>query len=127
MLNIIIKGRIPSKKNSKIMICRGKYPILISNPKFQSWNTEQLWLLKRFKTSQSIEKCDIRITFHAPDKRAADLSNKAESLMDLLVEAGIIKDDNWFVVNSLNLEFGGVDVEDPRAEINIKEKALPKR
>jgi Holliday junction resolvase RusA-like endonuclease len=122
MISIILRGRIPSKKNSKIIVCRGKYPILLSSPAYNTWNEEQLWYLKGLRCPRSIEKCKVDITFYAPDKRATDLSNKTESIMDLLVDAGILKDDNWYVVSELTLRFGGVDKENPRAEILIDNK-----
>ena len=119
-INIVVKGRIPSKKNGKIMICRGTRPILISSAEFQAWNTEQLWLLKRLGALQLKEVASIDVTFYAPDKRKADLTNKVEGLMDLLVDAGILEDDNWFVVPNLLLHFKGVDTQSPRAEIIIQ-------
>jgi Holliday junction resolvase RusA-like endonuclease len=118
-LNITLKGRIPSKKNSKQIVCRGRFPILLSSPAFQAWNEEQLWLLKALKPSTPLEDVKVDIFLTAPDKRAADLSNKVESIMDLLVEAQILKDDNWFVCGELNLKFMGVDKENPRADIVI--------
>ena len=59
----------------------------------------------------------ISIKIYAPDKRKADLTNKAESIMDLLVDNGKIEDDNWFVIGDIRLLFGGVDKVNPRAEI----------
>lgn len=114
---ITLYGRVPSKKNGKIMICRGARPILISTPQFAAWHEEQLWALKKHKVRY--ESCKVVLTFYAPDNRAADLSNKAESVMDLLVDSGILKDDNWFVVNQLTLVFGGVDKKNPRVEISF--------
>jgi hypothetical protein len=40
--------------------------------------------------------------------------------MDLLVDAGIIDDDNWYVVPEVRFKFGGVDRLNPRAEITIE-------
>ena len=59
------------------------------------------------------------ITIYSADKRPADLTNKAESIMDLLVDMGILEDDNWFVCPRIYLEFGGVDKLNPRAIVNI--------
>jgi len=123
-INITIKGDIPSKKNSKIMICRGKRPLLISNSRFQAWNEEQLWLLKRLGSLQLKEVAGIDITYYPSTKRKSDITNKTESIMDLLVDARILEDDNWFVVPSLLLHFGDVDTENPRAEIIIYRKPL---
>jgi hypothetical protein len=41
--------------------------------------------------------------------------------MDLLVDCGIIEDDNWFVVPEVRAKFGGVDKDNSRAEITIYE------
>jgi len=64
--------------------------------------------------------CEIQIEFFMPDKRKADLTNKAESILDLLVDVGIIKDDSWKYVPSLFLRFNCVDKENPRAEIWVR-------
>lgn len=117
-MKLTVFGRVPSKKNSKTMICRSNRPMLIPSQKHKEWHEEQMWKLKKGKPKQPFEKCKVSMIFYAPDRRKADLSNKAESLMDLLVDAGYLKDDNWFVVYGLGLAFGGVS-EDPRVEIEI--------
>lgn len=63
----------------------------------------------------------IELILYPESLRASDLTNKAESIMDLLVDAGIIEDDNWFVVPEVNLKFGGKDKNNPRCEIIIYE------
>lgn len=78
-----------------------------------------MWELKIQNTDRVENISKIEITIYAPDKRKADKTNKAESIMDLMVDAGIIEDDNWFVFPELNLKFGGVDREFPRAEVVI--------
>ena len=64
---------------------------------------------------------NIEMTLYAPDRRASDLSNKFESVADALVTSGFIKDDSWFILDKVTLLFGGVDVDNPRAEITIYE------
>lgn len=66
-----------------------------------------------------IEKGEMTLMFFAPDARVSDLSNKTESVMDLLVDNEVITDDNWFVIGDLHLKFGGIDRENPRVEIII--------
>ena len=116
-MKIILKGRIPSKKNSKRMIFSRGSPRLISSAAYLAWQREQSYLLKKLK--QPITKGQALIIFYAPDNRSADLTNKAESIMDLLVDNNILLDDNWFVVMNLTLNFMGVDKKDPRAEVDI--------
>ena len=116
-MKFIIHGRIPSKKNSRISTRSGRtYP----SKDYQEWHKEQSLALKIVrKPVKPIERCEIVIIFYAPDKRRADLSNKAESIMDLLVDNGFLVDDNWFVCGCLALIFAGIDRKKPRAEVQI--------
>lgn len=111
---ITIKGRTPSKKNAKIMVCRGKFPMLLPSERYTAWHKEAMAQLIGI---DKIKSDKLRITIYPPDSRKADLTNKAESVMDTLVDAGLLEDDNWFIVNEITLKFGGVDKENPRAEI----------
>jgi len=61
------------------------------------------------------------MVFYPSTRRKGDLDNKATSILDLLKDAGVIEDDNWFVIPTLFLIFGGVDRQNPRCEITIYE------
>jgi len=99
------------------MICRGSRPILISTPAYSAWREEQLWKLKGKVVPSSVKS--LTLSFYFPDHRKTDLTNKAESVMDLLVDARLILDDNWTVIPRLILESNGVDKENPRVEISF--------
>lgn len=116
-MNIILYGRVPSKKNSKQIVCRGRYPKVLPSSAHQKWHKEQMSYLSNMSLSRLDSVDSVEMTFYAPDKRAGDLSNKAESVMDLFVDAGLLADDNWFVCPKLVLIFGGVDRENPRVEV----------
>lgn len=100
--------RIPSKKNSKQIRKNWKtgQNYLTSSDKYLAWEYENLILLNKVKRIYrcpivNIEKVDIE--FVRPDKRRFDLDNKASSLLDVLVEAGIIEDDSVNHIPELNL------------------------
>lgn len=122
---ITINGRIPSKKNSKQIVCRGRFPMLLSSKAYQAWHETASWELKSQKPPQGIDLCEIHIKLYAPDMHKADLTNKAESIMDLLVDNGVIVDDNWWVVRKITLEFMLKD-KNPRAEVFIHSLAIDK-
>lgn len=115
--NIVITGSIPSKKNSKRWIVRGNRKFLVPSENHEKWHSGALWQLKSCKDKFSV--CSIKAVFYFPTKHKKDLSNAWESLGDLLVDAGILEDDNCFVVHDLRLVFGGVSPMHPRAEIEI--------
>ena len=120
-LEIILTGRIPSKKNSKQWIFRGGRKFLVPSANYSIWHEEKMWELKKYINcvKSPITRCQIDITIFFPDNIKSDLSNKAESIMDLLVDAIVLEDDNHKVCHDLHLISGGVDKENPRAIIII--------
>ena len=82
-------------------------------------------ILKDVRELKPIERCEILYTIYYPTKRLFDLDNIGSVLSkfthDVLTEAGIIPDDNYTVINELRFRFGGIDSENPRAEVCIKE------
>lgn len=115
-MTITIKGRIPSKKNSKMAIPIGGRCVLITQKAYGVWHklaSMQLLGQKAIPTP-----CTLMIDFYFPDHRKTDISNKTESIMDLLVDNGILVDDNCEVVSTLILNYKGVDKLNPRAEIS---------
>lgn len=121
-MKLVIYGRIPSKKNNKKIIpFKGRY-IIVSSTAYEEWHKVaggQIYHQLSGQSRQPYDSCDIRVTMFAPDKRRADLSNKCESVLDLLVDCRVLADDSWFIVKRLDLVFGGVDKLSPRAEIEI--------
>lgn len=121
---IIIHGRVPSKKNSRKAIYTGGRTIMIPSDQYKAWHAGAMTELYGVKP---FEKYPVRveICFFMPDAIRADLTNKAESIMDLLVDGGIIGDDNWNVVPEVLLRCLGIDRKDPRAEITIEKVEIP--
>lgn len=118
MSKILIKGDVPSKKNSKqIIYVRGR-PLIIPSKNHKEWHTQALSQLTGIKPVDKDIKV-IELKFYPSTKRKFDLTNKAESIMDLLVDAGIIEDDNYSIVPKIILEIGDHDKINPRAEITI--------
>lgn len=117
-MKIIIYGETPSKKNSKqIIYVRGK-PRIISSKNHASWHTQAIPQLYGIKpVARQIEA--IQLIFYPSTKRLFDLTNKAESIMDLLVDAGIIEDDNYTILPKAILQIGTCDKLNPRCEIYV--------
>ncbi len=115
--SMIFKGRIPSKKNSTIVIQRGSRRFHVPSEKFQAWQNEQYWLHKKDKT-QLANITGIIIDFEFPDNRMADLSNKTESIMDFLKDIKVIPDDAWQKTGPILMNPLGLNKE-PTTIVNI--------
>ena len=124
-IRLEVLGRIPSKKNSRNVFVRGGKLFNIPSKKYKEWHEKcSGQLITRIPAEPlDIVEC-IELSFYAPDRRKADLTNKAESIMDLLVDNNILDDDNWYNVGKVILNFIEVDKLNPRCEISIylKEK-----
>jgi Holliday junction resolvase RusA-like endonuclease len=116
---IIITGRIPSKKNQRNCFVKFGRQYNIPSKQYTAWHKDaSLQLLKQHPgLLENIIR--IELFFYAPDKRASDMSNKMESIMDFLVDNNVITDDNWYIINKVILTFKGVDRQNPRCEIYI--------
>ena len=61
------------------------------------------------------------MVFYLPDKRRGDLVNYQEAALDILVRAGVLADDNYKIVASMDGSRVLVDKARPRTEIEITE------
>ena len=119
---IVFEGNVPSKKNSKQIRRKGKQGFIASSDAYTTWNAGEIQRLRSLGVQGLLPPYSIYVDVYAVDETRADLSNKFESIADTLVDAGIIEDDNWFLLDEVQLRFGGVDREDPRIEVEIRSK-----
>ncbi len=128
---IVIHGQTPSHKNSRNVVrnrATGR-PFLRNTDQFLSWaQGAEVEVLSQARRKFRGE-LRIVIRFFVKNKVGRDLDNMAASVLDVLSPpgkgkkygAGVIDDDSCFVVPDVHLIFGGIDREDPRAEIDIYE------
>lgn len=115
-----IHGDVPSKKNSRKSVQVGRMRFTVPGKYHDAWHKEasrEMLVHCRSLKGAPYQFAHVEIAFYPATKRRSDLSNKAESVMDLLVNAGILTDDNWYVVPCLTLRLGGVDKSNPRASV----------
>lgn len=125
-LKLVYLGVVLSKKNSERIITnrRTGAPMIVSN---KSAKANEDSMIEQFSTqtlrlSKPIMNCKISIEIYEPNFQKRDLDNQATSILDALVKAEVIADDSFKCVQELNVKFGGVDREHPRAEIRIAEQ-----
>lgn len=95
-IEIFIPGRIPSKKNSTVQIIRNGKPLKFPSKNYVTWEKESMaFLLMQWRPKLKANKVKIGYFFVRPDRRKADISNKIESINDMLVKYWFIEDDSW--------------------------------
>lgn len=122
-MTLTIKGNTPSQKNRKIISVNratGR-PFLRSAPAVKAWQeTAAMQLAPQWSGYKvSDYPINLAITVWFDDKRRRDLDNSLSTIMDALVAAGVIEDDNMNFVDCISITYGGVDKTNPRAEIYL--------
>lgn len=103
VLTFILDGEVPAKKNSKVLntkTCR-----IFPNKTYRIWHDAALvQLLSQWDKIAVSGPCTINVSFTHGDKRRRDSDNGLSSVLDLIVDAGIISDDNWRVVPQITVK-----------------------
>jgi hypothetical protein len=87
----------------------------IPSLKYKEWHLDASWQLKG--APKIPNGSYLVLKFYMPDNRRTDLTNKAESIMDCLVDNEILEDDSYQVIPTITLQFEAVDKLNPRCEI----------
>ena len=98
-----LTGETPSKKNSRIGLRSGKN---IPSERYQKWKkAKYIELLHQGILCPPLDKpLTIEFFFHHSDNRTRDTDNQISSILDLLKDAKVIKDDNWQIVKRISAE-----------------------
>jgi hypothetical protein len=116
---IIFTGRVPSKKNAKRMATtKSGRSILLPSKLYEAWHNEHLSALQDLGY-KLIPPYRMEVELYPPDLLIADLSNKIESIQDILVDAEILENDDYFKVYSTHPIFVAIDRQNPRFEVTI--------
>lgn len=120
-MKLEIKGNTPALKNAKQIFInkRTGKPFITSSNLSKDWQASaKEQLTEQFEGLKvSGYPISIAMEFYFKTKRAKDLDNAATSVLDAMVSAGVIEDDNINFVDNLSISFGGFDKDDPRVII----------
>lgn len=120
---ITIAGQTPSHKNSKqITRFRNGRTALINNRRYLAWKNPAILQAKTQTIVREITSTEITATFFVEDRRHRDLDNMLASVLDALVGAQVLADDNVFILPKITAIFGGIDKEKPRCDIILDTK-----
>ena len=120
-MKITLQGETPSKKNSRINTRSGRsFP----NQRYMKWHdavVSQLHYLLMTKQLVSFECMTVKmtVTFWHGDKVRRDSDNQLSSILDTLVDAKILSDDNWKVIPEKHI-YDKYEKDNARCEIIIE-------
>ena len=124
-MKLVINGNTPSQKNGKEIAINRKtgQRFVRSNDRVKAWQESavQQLMLQFHGYKVTGYPIDLNLVFYFGDNRRHDLDNAAAGVMDALVKAFILEEDNVNYVSCLVLQYGGVDKTNPRCEIFLDE------
>lgn len=118
-MKLIIEGETPSKKNSRIQLPNGKN---IPSKQYREWHKSAMLQVEAMTIGHEAigYPVAISLSFYHGDLRRRDSDNGTSSILDLLVDAGVLQDDKWEIVRILNI-YNQYDKGHARCEIMISQ------
>lgn len=122
MSEVICKFTVPiapiTKKNSQRIIKLGNRPCIMPSEKYKEYEFAALWFIP--KRGVPIDfPVNVTCIFYMPTRRACDLTNLLEAIDDVMVKAGLLKDDNYNIIASHDGSRVQYDKTNPRTEVII--------
>lgn len=112
-----IPGQPITKKNSQRIVYRAGKPMILPSEKYKEYEACCGWYIREHP---KIERpCNVKCVYYMKDRRRADLVNLQEATLDILVHYGVLADDNYRIVQSMDGSAVYVDGKNPRVEITI--------
>lgn len=125
MLTLWYRDVIVAKKNNKrIMRAPNGRPWIASSQEAKAQEQIMAYEFAKQAKEQGWQAEDkaayyVEIYITEPDKRRRDLDNQATAILDALVAAGILPDDDNKHLQHLSVELKGYDKYDPHAYILV--------
>ncbi len=118
-MNLTFHGDPRSKKNSQQIIRIGNRPMIIPSKKYKEYEKACRDQIKGMEIEKICDPVNIKCVYYMQTRRRVDLVNLIEATNDILVNLGILEDDNSQIVVSHDGSRVDYDKADPRVEIEI--------
>lgn len=121
-MEIIIPIEPVTKKNhSQVVMIKGR-PIVLPSKPYQEYEKKCKHYMPNIETISY--PINLECHFYKGTHRKCDITNLLQAVCDILVKYGVIVDDNYSIVASVDGTFVSYDKENPRTEIHITKKEL---
>lgn len=119
---IVIPGELPDLNTIIAESKRGRGKWQPYNEIKQEYTNIVAWIAKS-EIKKQLKKIDLTITWICPNRRKDKdniMAGGLKMILDGLVVAGVVKNDGWSEIGSINNHFE-VDKDNPRVEVEIRE------
>lgn len=120
MIHFTIPLAPVSKKNHQQIFInkRTNKPFVTPSKQYKEYEQKALWFIPKGRCIDY--PVNIKCLFYMPTKRLCDLTNMLEAVDDVMVKAGLLKDDNYKIIASHDGSRVLYDKTNPRTEVYIE-------
>ena len=110
-----------TKKNHQRILKNFKTgkPFVAPSEQYKQYEAQALWFIPKGKCIDY--PVEVKCLFYMPTRRRCDLTNLLESIDDIMVKAGLLKDDSYNIIASHDGSRVLYDKQSPRTEVYITE------
>ena len=101
IVELILEGSIPSKKNSRINRGDG---MSFPSKKYAEWEEYALQAVRLQTRHRFFNPVSIEVIIYFGTDTRADLDNRLTSILDMLVDALVLRDDKWQDIPMVQLQ-----------------------
>ena len=101
IIELKFDGNVPSKKNSRV---RTKSGSSIPSKAFYDWQEAALLQTKMQTRARGLTNVAVEVIIYFGTNVRADLDNRLTSVLDMLVEGLVLRDDKWQDVPRLQVQ-----------------------
>lgn len=118
----VFRGEVASKKNHKQLVHAGGRAVLLPSKRYREWEKSAKAVISIYgRPAAPFKAARLVIRIYHGDAVRRDTNNATQGIQDVLVDMGVIADDNWMVIDSPEISHF-IDVADPRMEVEVFEK-----
>lgn len=116
------RGEVASKKNNRQLVqVKWRGAVLLPSKRYREWDREAKRVILAYgRPQRPFASARLQIAIYHGDAIKRDTNNATQGIQDVLVEMGVIADDNWMVIGLPDVQHF-IDVADPRMEVDVQE------
>lgn len=119
-MHLTIKGCPRTKKNGMVIIRLGNRYSLVPSKQYKAYEKEAIAQIPEELKQHIDEPVIMTCVYYMETHRRVDLGNLLAATCDILVKAGVLRDDNSTIVASHDGSYVDYDKENPRVEVSIQ-------
>lgn len=118
-MQFTISGNPITKKNSSRIVNVGTYHKLLPSKQYEEYEKSCLPYVHKYRNLHIDYPVNVKLLYYMKTKRKVDLPNLINGTLDMLVDYGVLADDNRNIVYSTDGSRVLWDKENPRTEVTI--------